>query len=239
MNIKSIIILLLLVVAVVGFVVAPAILQSTNSGSVEIPTDNILEYRLNPTLKYNFIQAGITVLTFNYNSGCENYLEQKDFLEIMVTDYKKVMYTSPAEIYNLYLEENINETLNMSLDANYLLTQSITNTMTASLIVKEAKIAGDTVKYEGQEETIIGYDLLAPAHSLKIEIVDSSGATIKTFEDLDKSEGQYKLAWDFTDDNGNKVSVGDYKVEITAKTRSLKPMEVAQYFVGIIEGVSK
>jgi hypothetical protein len=31
--------------------------------------------------------------------------------------------------------------------------------------------------------------------------------------------------------------VGDYKVEISASTRGLQPMEVAQYFVGIIDGV--
>ncbi len=60
--------------------------------------------------------------------------------------------------------------LNMSLDANYLLTQSITNTMTAGLIGKEVKIAGDTVTFEGQDETTIGYDLVAPAHEMEIKI---------------------------------------------------------------------
>ena len=182
-----------------------------------------------------------------YATKSNSELDKDAFLKLMIaqlqnqdplepldgTDYSAQL----AQFSSLEQMQNINDTLNMSLDANYLLTQSITNTMTASLIGKEAKIAGDSVKYEGQDETIIGYDLLAPAHSLKIEIVDSSGVTVKTFEDLDKSEGQHKLAWDFTDDNGNKVNVGDYKVEITAKTRSLKPMEVAQYFVGIIEGV--
>jgi flagellar basal-body rod modification protein FlgD len=183
----------------------------------------------------------------HYATKSNSELDKDAFLKLMIaqlqnqdplepldgTDYSAQL----AQFSSLEQMQNINETLNMSLDANYLLTQSITNTMTASLIGKEAKIAGDTVKYEGQAETNIGYDLIAPAHSLEIKIVDKNGATVKTFDDPDKSEGQHKLTWDFTDDNGNKVNVGDYKVVINAKTRGLQPMEVAQYFVGIINGV--
>jgi flagellar basal-body rod modification protein FlgD len=190
---------------------------------------------------------GSTNNNVQYATKSNSELDKDAFLKLMIaqlqnqdplepldgTDYSAQL----AQFSSLEQMQNINETLNMSLDANYLLTQSITNTMTASLIGKEAKIAGDTVKYQGQNDTTIGYELVAPAHSLKIEIVDSNGATVKTFNDLDKSEGQHKLSWDFTDDNGNKVNVGDYKVVITAQTRGLQPMEVAQYFIGIIDGV--
>jgi len=125
----------------------------------------------------------------------------------------------------------------MSLDANYLLTQSITNTMTVGLIGKEAKIAGNTVKYEGQDNTTIGYDLVAPAHEIEISIINSAGIEVKKFDDLDTDVGQYKLSWDFTDNDGNKVSPGDYTVKIKAKSQSVNDMEVAQYFVGVIDGV--
>ena len=182
-----------------------------------------------------------------YATSSNSEMDKDAFLKLMIaqlqnqdplepldgTDYSAQL----AQFSTLEQMQNINDTLNMSLDANYLLTQSITNTMTAGLIGKEAKIAGDTVSFEGQENTIIGYELVAPDGSLNIKITDSNGATIKTFDNLDKDAGQYKLNWDFTDDMGNKVSVGDYKVVIEAKTRGLEPMEVAQYFVGIIDGV--
>lgn len=161
-------------------------------------------------------------------------LQNQDPLEPLDgTDYSAQL----AQFSSLEQLSNINDSLNMSLDANYLLTQSINNTMTAGLIGKEVKIAGDTVKYEGQDETTIGYDLTARAHSVDVNIYDSSNRLIKSFSDLDTSAGQYKLSWDFTDNEGNTVSAGDYRVEVKAKNLNVEPMEVAQYFVGAIGGV--
>ena len=161
-------------------------------------------------------------------------LQNQDPLEPLDgTDYSAQL----AQFSSLEQMQNINDTLNMSLDANYLLTQSINNTMTAGMIGQEVKIAGDTIKNEGQDEAVIGYDLLADAQEIKINIYDSNNVLVKTYEDLDTDAGQYKLSWDFTDDNGNDVSVGDYRVEIEAKTLGLKEMEVPQYLVGKIGAV--
>ncbi|MCB0729973.1 MAG: flagellar hook capping protein [Ignavibacteriae bacterium] len=161
-------------------------------------------------------------------------LQNQDPLEPLDgTDYSAQL----AQFSSLEQLSNINDSLNMSLDANYLLTQSINNTMTAGLIGKEVKIAGDTVAYKGQESTTIGYELTAPAQEMTIKIKDSNGAVVKTFDDVDLELGAHKLSWDFTDNNGNKVSAGDYTVVIEAKNLSLTDMEVAQYFVGAIDGV--
>lgn len=182
-----------------------------------------------------------------YSSTSTSDLDKDAFLKLMIaqlqnqdpldpldgTDYSAQL----AQFSSLEQLQNINDSLNMSLDANYLLTQSINNTMTAGLIGKEVKIAGDSVTFEGQDQTTIGYDLIAPAHEMEINIYDENNQLIKTFSDLDLEAGQYKLNWDFTDNNGNKVSVGDYRVEIDATNLGLTSMEVAQYFVGKIEGV--
>jgi flagellar basal-body rod modification protein FlgD len=161
-------------------------------------------------------------------------LQNQDPLEPLDgTDYSAQL----AQFSSLEQMQNINDTLNMNLDANYLLTQSITNTMTAGLIGKEVKIAGDTVTFEGQDKTTIGYELIAPAHKMEIKIFNQYNKEIKTFKDLDLGAGKYKLNWDFTDDQGNKLPVGDYRVEINATGQSIKDMEVAQYFVGVIDGV--
>jgi flagellar basal-body rod modification protein FlgD len=161
-------------------------------------------------------------------------LQNQDPLEPLDgTDYSAQL----AQFSSLEQLQNINDNLNMSLDANYLLSQSVNNTMTASLIGQDVKIAGDTVTYEGQDTTSIGYDLIAPAHEIEINIYDSNGSLVKTFDDLETKEGQYKLSWDFTDNNGNGVAVGDYRVEVEATTLSLDEMEVAQYFIGTIGAV--
>lgn len=161
-------------------------------------------------------------------------LQNQDPLEPLDgTDYSAQL----AQFSSLEQMQNINETLNRSLDANYLLSQSVNNTMTANLIGKEVKIAGNTVLNEGQSSTTFGYDLLADAQEVSIVIKDKNGAPIKNFENVNTEMGQHKLSWDFTDNEGNKVSGGEYTVEITGKSLGLNDMEIAQYFVGTIDGV--
>lgn len=193
---------------------------------------------------------GITSTTsssVDYAATDNSTLDKDAFLKLMIaqlqnqdplepldgTDYSAQL----AQFSSLEQMQNINDTLNMSLDANYLLSQSINSTMTASLIGKEVKIAGDTVKYEGQESTTIGYDLMSDAQEVSVIIKDKNGAEIKKFDNVSTEMGQHKLSWDFTDNNGNKVSGEDYTVEITGKTLGIEDMEIAQYFVGIIDGV--
>jgi flagellar basal-body rod modification protein FlgD len=185
--------------------------------------------------------------SIEYAANSKSSLDKDAFLQLMIAQLQNQDPLEPmdgsdysaqlAQFSSLEQLQNINDSLNMSLDANYLLTQSINNTMTAGLIGKEVKIAGDTVKFEGQDETIIGYDLIAPAHELEVNIYDSNNLKVKTFDDLELEAGQYKLNWDFTDNSGNKVNVGEYRVEVKAKNLGLTDMEVAQYFVGIIDGV--
>ncbi len=161
-------------------------------------------------------------------------LQNQDPLEPLDgTDYSAQL----AQFSSLEQMTNINNTLNMSLDANYLLTQSINNSMTAALIGNEVKIAGNTVPYEGQDKVTIGYDLIANSHDVSVKIYDSNGRLVKTFDDLDTSMGEYKLSWDFTDNNGKTVSPGNYKVEIEATNNNLTEMKVPQYFVGPINAV--
>ncbi|MCP5063248.1 MAG: flagellar hook capping protein [Ignavibacteriae bacterium] len=161
-------------------------------------------------------------------------LQNQDPLEPMDgTDYSAQL----AQFSSLEQLQNINDSINQSIDANYLLTQSINNTMTAGLIGKDVKIAGDTVSYIGQDNTNIGYELPADARGVEVKVYDEAGQLVKTFTDLEENKGEYKLSWDFTDDSGNKLSHGNYRVEIDATTLDGSDMVAAQYFVGNIDGV--
>jgi hypothetical protein len=93
-----------------------AMLQSTRTTNTgQFPTTNIINYTFSPTLQYNLIQGGITIMTYKYTSNCASCDDQRYFLEDMATKYKEVLYaassTNPA-IYTLYLEEVVNETVN-------------------------------------------------------------------------------------------------------------------------------
>lgn len=110
MKVKPVIIALILLGMYIVSTFAYAILQSIRS-PVQLPKTNIVDYRLDSQLKNSFVQGGVTVLTFEYSSSCENCFEQKIFLEALANDFKQQLYT---DIYNIYLEEILNETLESS-----------------------------------------------------------------------------------------------------------------------------
>jgi arsenate reductase-like glutaredoxin family protein len=111
---KSAIIALILLGVYAASTFTFAILQSVRTpATTQFPTDNIINYSFVPSLQYQLIRGGVTIMTFEYGPNCNSCLDQKDFLESMATNYKEVLYTNP-NIYSLYLEEVLNDTFTSS-----------------------------------------------------------------------------------------------------------------------------
>jgi len=100
MKVKPAIIGLALVGMYLISVFAFAILQAVRPSN----QTNILDYRLDPSSRYQLIQQGATIFTFEYSSKCENCFDQKNFLETIANDYKN----------QVILEEILNETFAFS-----------------------------------------------------------------------------------------------------------------------------
>ncbi len=181
------------------------------------------------------------------NTKGKSELGKDDFLKLMITQLKNQDPTEPldssayasqlAQFSSLEQLTNINTSLNTSLDANYLLTQSINNTMSASWIGKDAKLSGNVLSNNGQEKISLGYNLPAEASDVTIKIYNKSGALVKTIENCEKNAGDHKLSWDFYDNNGVKLSKGDYTFKVEAKTTDGKSMTVESYRIGTIDSV--
>jgi len=191
----------------------------------------------------------ITTGTSNpaYATESKSSMDKDAFLNLMIAQLKNQDPLEPmdgsdysaqlAQFSSLEQLQNINQSLNTSIDANYLLAQSVNNTMTAALIGKNAKIAQDTITFDGQKGNSIGYHLPAQASKVEVKIYDEAGKVIKTFTDLDTEKGEYKLSWDFTDDTGKKINSGEYRFEVKAKAMDGSDMTTAQYLIGKIDGV--
>lgn len=72
--------------------------------NAKLPESNIIDYQLDANLKNALMQYGATVITFEYNLGCDNCVNQKAALEFFANEYKQQMW----------LEELVDESLDKS-----------------------------------------------------------------------------------------------------------------------------
>ncbi len=176
-----------------------------------------------------------------------NVMGKDDFLKLMLTQMRNQDPLNPMESAEFAAQlaqftsveqlMNLNDAMKTSLDANYLLSQSINNTLAATLIGKEAKLDSTEFRYTGQEQQTLGYNLSTNAKSVTVKIYDESGAVVRVLENVSGNAGDNKLSWDFTDNKGDKVPNGKYRFEVTATDYNGNAINVSSFLFGKIDGV--
>lgn len=174
-------------------------------------------------------------------------LGKDDFMNLMITQLKYQDPTNPMEssefasqlanFSSLEQLSNLNKSVNQSIDADYLLAQSINNTLTATLIGKDVKLGGNEMKNIGDNTINLGYELPVDASEITLKIYNSDGALVREIKDLEKNTGEHKLSYDFTDNNGSKLPNGDYTFEFEVKNLQDEKITVENYKLGSIDGV--
>ena len=175
-------------------------------------------------------------------------LGKDDFLNLMIAQLKFQDPMEPlkgteftaqlAQFSSLEQLSNMSKSLDNSISANLQLSQSVNNTMAATLIGKDVKLSGTTLQNTGQENTEFGYTLIeGNASEIEVNVYDAGGNLVKTFDDPPKVKGDNKLLWDFTDNNGNKLEKGSYRFEVTAKSSNGSTLSAEGYRYGAIDSI--
>lgn len=185
--------------------------------------------------------------TSTTNSTNPSAMGKDEFLNLLVTQLKYQDPLNPmdganfasqlAQFSSLEQLTNINDSLETSINGNYYLTQSINNTMTATLVGKDIKLAGSAFTKNGQEDVQLGYTLPVSPSSIEVNVLDENGNIVKTFDSPPSEVGDNKLIWDFTDNNGKTVPDGTYTFEVNATNSSGEEMTLTLFKWGKIDGV--
>lgn len=174
-------------------------------------------------------------------------LGKDEFMNLMIAQLKYQDPMSPmdgsqfasqlAQFSSLEQLSNLNDQMTQSIDANYYLTQSINNTLTATLVGKDVKLSGNEITNLGQTNLTLGYKLPADGSAVSIKIYNEQGSLIKTIDSLPITKGEHKLSWDFTDNNGVRVPEGKYTFEIDAKAANTEKMTAETFKIGKIDAL--
>ncbi|GAB4364551.1 MAG: flagellar hook assembly protein FlgD [Calditrichia bacterium] len=176
-----------------------------------------------------------------------NVLGKEEFLKLLVT---QLHYQDPlnplegtefsaqlAEFSSLEQLQNMNEALQQSLDANYLLTTSINNTLAANVIGKGIKAYGNHIVLEEGQEATLWVDLSAQAKNVEIEIRNENDQVVRTLTFADVAQGENSFTWDGKNTQGETLPPGVYTFSVKATDNDSKDISVTTYTVGQVSGV--
>lgn len=192
--------------------------------------------------------TGSSVAAYSDTANSNSVLGKEDFMGLLIAQLKYQDPMNPmegtefsaqlAQFSSLEQLMNLNDSMTSSVDANYYLTQSINNTMIASLVGNDVKVTGDKLSVSGQDEVEFGYTLPSAAETVTVKIYNEAGTLVKTLENLPAAAGDHKLSWDCTDNKGNKISDGNYRFEIEAVSSDTgENLDTQSFIFGAIDSV--
>lgn len=86
----------------------------------------------------------------------------------------------------------------------------------SSLVGRTVRVNADSLIFDGENNTYGAIDVPAKTTSMKVSIFDSSGALVKSDIVANPNAGKFDLAWDGTNEAGEKLGSGLYTMKIDA-----------------------
>ena len=182
---------------------------------------------------------------FDRNTSDE--LDKDAFLNLLVT---QLQYQNPlepmqdqefvsqlAQFSQLEQLENMSSTLATNSEVNYLMSQSIANTMATTLIGKTVVAQGSDFHLGLDDEVKLSFELGTEAATTTINIFDENKSLVRTVTLSDQAGGMNTYTWDGKNNAGIDLAPGQYSYEVHATTLSGAEVSVENRVIGNVESI--
>ncbi|MEA3286000.1 MAG: DUF2271 domain-containing protein [Candidatus Marinimicrobia bacterium] len=181
------------------------------------------------------------------NTNDVGNISQQDFLMLLIAQLRHQDPMEPADSQEFAsqlaqftsLEElqQLNRTSTQGVETNLMLSQTINNTMAATMIGKEVKAMGDTVILEHGAEPPISFQTGGFADDVDISIRDAAGNVVDTISMQSVAKGDHTVTWDAIGNNGNALPPGEYTFSVEATNAAGETIASDTVMIGLIEAV--
>ncbi|MFL5297211.1 MAG: flagellar hook assembly protein FlgD [Phenylobacterium sp.] len=166
------------------------------------------------------------------------------FLALLTTQLKNQDPLSPLDS-NQFTQQLVQMTgVEQQINTNDLLKQLVSNTSggvatAVSLIGKDVKAVSDTASISGGKAQWT-YNLPAAAASVKVQVVDPSGAVVHVEAPSGTSAGDHDFTWNGKDQTGRQLADGGpYTLRVLALDASGAQIASTTYVRGVVTGVEQ
>jgi flagellar basal-body rod modification protein FlgD len=185
----------------------------------------------------------------NYQTAAtaDKTLGKDDFLRLLVAKLSNQDPLNPvedeafiaqlAQFSSLEQLTNMNENLQQDIQWNYLLSQTISNTMATSLIGRTVKADSSMIYLETAGTADFAVNLDRDASEVTITIRDEYGNVVRTITEENLEQGDHTINWDGTNDSGEQVPGGAYTVSVNAVDTIGDSFTPSQFIEGKVTGV--
>lgn len=142
-----------------------------------------------------------------------------------------------AQFSSLQELQSIGASLQQSIQANLLMSQSFNNTMASSLIGKFITAENDQVQMSGSSSVHLDYRLSGAATSINVDIRDKDGVIVRTLKVNPQEAGDRSISWDGMDADGQRVPDGAYTFAVQATDANGATVTATTFVQGIVDSV--
>lgn len=175
-------------------------------------------------------------------------LGKDDFLNLLVVQLQNQDPLEPlqdtefiaqlAQFSSVEQLKNINDGIAANAQLDYLLSQTISNTLATQLIGKYVKASGNSIELSSGDKAVLSFDLGGDASTVKIKIYDSNGSLVRTLEQKDLEAGFHEITWDGENSDGVDLASGLYTFSVAAENSEGEAIKATTMIAGRVDGVS-